>query len=74
MKTGQIIVGVRSTLDGPIRRLTITEQLRVCLLSPIGADIIHPVHGKIAVSRETARILLTQEEGHLYRFKRELFI
>ena len=74
MKTGKIIdsTGFRQ-LDGPIRQLTITEQLKRNK-GMIGInEIKHPVYGVISVDRSRIDELLKYEEGHLIRFKKSSF-
>ena len=74
MQTGKIIdsTGFRQ-LDGPIRQLTITEQLKRNK-GMIGInEIKHPVYGVISVDRSRIDELLKYEEGHLIRFKKSIF-
>jgi hypothetical protein len=60
-------------MNGTIRTTTITEQLKRNI-NFIGInDIKHPIHGIIDVDRSKLTDLLKYEEGHLIRFKKEMF-
>jgi hypothetical protein len=60
-------------MNGTIRTTTITEQLKRNQ-NFIGInDIKHPIHGIIDVDRSKLTDLLKYEEGHLIRFKKEMF-
>jgi len=60
-------------MNGTIRTTTITEQLKRNI-NFIGInDIKHPIHGIIDVDRSKLADLLKYEEGHLIRFKKEMF-
>lgn len=60
-------------MNGTIRTTTITEQLKRNI-NFIGInDIKHPIHGIIDVDRSKLEDLLKYEEGHLIRFKKEMF-
>ena len=60
-------------MNGTIRTTTITEQLKRNI-NFIGInDIKHPIHGIIDVDRDRLEDLLNYEEGHLIRFKKEMF-
>jgi hypothetical protein len=60
-------------MNGAIRTTTITEQLKRNI-NFIGInDIKHPIHGIIDVDRDKLADLLKYEEGHLIRFKKEMF-
>jgi len=60
-------------MNGTIRKITITEQLKRNI-NFIGInDIKHPIHGIIDVDRSKLTDLLKYEEGHLIRFKKEMF-
>jgi hypothetical protein len=60
-------------MNGTIRTTTITEQLKRNI-NFIGInDIKHPIHGIIDVDRNKLTDLLKYEEGHLIRFKKEMF-
>ena len=60
-----------SKTEGTVRQLTILEQLRQ--RQHTGGTIKHPVHGLIEVTAQTARELMSVKEGHLIRFKRDMF-
>ena len=71
-KTGQVPESVGfSKTEGTVRQLTLSEQLRQRQHS--GGTIKHPVHGLIEVTAKTARELMSVKEGHLIRFKRDMF-
>jgi len=60
-------------MNGAIRTTTITEQLKRNI-NFIGINNIkHPIHGIIDVDRNKLEDLLKYEEGHLIRFKKEMF-
>jgi len=60
-------------MNGTIRVSTIKEQLKRNI-NFIGInDIKHPIHGIIDVDRDRLEDLLKYEEGHLIRFKKEMF-
>jgi len=60
-------------MNGAIRTTTITEQLKRNI-NFIGINnIMHPIHGIIDVDRNKLEDLLKYEEGHLIRFKKEMF-
>lgn len=70
--TGQIPQSVGfSKTEGTVRQLTILEQLRQ--RQHTGGTIKHPKHGLIEVTAKTARELMSVSEGHLIRFKRDMF-
>jgi hypothetical protein len=61
-------------MDGTFRRLTITEQLKRNI-NFIGInDFQHPITMEIIdVDRDKLKDLLKYDEGHLIRFKKEMF-
>ena len=65
-------VGFNKTI-GTTRRLTITEQLKRNKQFVGINEIIHPIHGAIAVDRDKIDDLLSYDEGHLIRFKKSMF-
>lgn len=65
-------VGFNKTI-GTTRQLTITEQLKRNKQFVGINEIIHPIHGAIAVDRDKIDDLLSYEEGHLIRFKESMF-
>jgi len=60
-------------MNGTIRTTTITEQLKRNINFVGINDIKHPIHGIIDVDRNKLADLLKYEEGHLIRFKKEMF-
>jgi hypothetical protein len=60
-------------MNGTIRTTTITEQLKRNINFVGINDIKHPIHGIIDVDRSKLTDLLKYEEGHLIRFKKEMF-
>ena len=60
-------------MNGTIRITTITEQLKRNINFVGINDIKHPIHGIIDVDRNKLADLLKYEEGHLIRFKKEMF-
>ena len=60
-------------MNGTIRVSTITEQLKRNINFVGINDIKHPIHGIIDVDRSKLTDLLKYEEGHLIRFKKEMF-
>jgi hypothetical protein len=60
-------------MNGTIRTTTITEQLKRNINFVGINDIKHPIHGIIDVDRDKLTDLLKYEEGHLIRFKKEMF-
>jgi hypothetical protein len=60
-------------MNGTIRTTTITEQLKRNQNFVGINDIKHPIHGIIDVDRDKLEDLLKYEEGHLIRFKKEMF-
>jgi len=60
-------------MDGTIRVLTITEQLKRNINFVGINDIKHHIHGIIDVDRDRLADLLKYEEGHLIRFKKSMF-
>ena len=60
-------------MNGTIRTTTITEQLKRNINFVGINDIKHPIHGIIDVDRDKLEDLLKYEEGHLIRFKKEIF-
>jgi len=60
-------------MNGIIRTTTITEQLKRNINFVGINDIKHPIHGIIDVDRDKLADLLKYEEGHLIRFKKEMF-
>ncbi len=65
-------VGFNKTI-GTTRRLSVREQL-IRNKQFVGInEIIHPIHGAIAVDRDKIDDLLSYDEGHLIRFKESMF-
>ncbi len=60
-------------MNGIIRVSTIKEQLTRNINFVGINDIKHPIHGIIDVDRDKLEDLLKYEEGHLIRFKKEIF-
>jgi flagellar motor switch/type III secretory pathway protein FliN len=60
-------------MDGTIRVLTITEQLKRNINFVGINDIKHHIHVIIDVDRDKLADLLKYEEGHLIRFKKSMF-
>jgi len=60
-------------MNGTIRTTTIKEQLTRNINFVGINDIKHPIHGIIDVDRNKLADLLKYEEGHLIRFKKEMF-
>ena len=60
-------------MNGTIRVLTNTEQLKRNINFVGINDIKHPIYGIIPVDRDKLENLLKYEEGHLIRFKKSMF-
>ena len=75
MKTGKINSGVgHSSVDGPIRRLTIKEQLvRVISMKGVN-EVNHPIHGKMNVKPIQAVQMMSFDEATLIRLKKSWFV
>lgn len=72
---GQILKNVGfSKVNGNTRQLSIKEQL-IQVKNFIGINTIkHPIHGIIDIDKSKVDELLKNEEAHLIRLKKQLFV
>jgi hypothetical protein len=65
-----------SATDGQVNGVSMIDQLKRIVNMQNVTSFKHPVHGMLEVTKERAKELLTPnvQEGHLYRFKKSMFV